>query len=125
MSSLARCEIATFRYRVLHVVAQFTRSARQVRLRIDRTWLWRAQIAERFHRLRAHSPDQPCSLRHTGTGTAPACPSARSSPLRALPPSPATATAGHAADRSAASQQTKIEDSLGQTLLTGAMKEGG
>jgi hypothetical protein len=51
--SLARCEIAAFRYRVLHAAAQLTRSARQVRLRIDRTWRWAAQIAEGFHRLRA------------------------------------------------------------------------
>ena len=51
--SLARCEIAAFRYRVLHVAAQLTRSARQTRLRIDRTWRWAACIAEGFHRLRA------------------------------------------------------------------------
>jgi hypothetical protein len=51
--SLARCEIAAFRYRVLHVAAQLTHSARQVRLRIDRTWRWAAQIAEGFRRLRA------------------------------------------------------------------------
>jgi hypothetical protein len=51
--SLARCEIAAFRYRVLHVAAQLTRSARRTRLRIDRTWRWAAQIAEGFHRLRA------------------------------------------------------------------------
>jgi hypothetical protein len=51
--SLARCEIAAFRYRVLHAAAQLTRSARQTRLRIDRTWRWAAQIAEGFHRLRA------------------------------------------------------------------------
>jgi hypothetical protein len=51
--SLARCEITAFRYRVLHTAAQLTRSARQVRLRIDRTWRWAAQIAEGFHRLRA------------------------------------------------------------------------
>ena len=51
--SLARCEITAFRYRVLHVAAQLTRSARQVRLRIDRTWRWAAQIAEGFRRLRA------------------------------------------------------------------------
>jgi hypothetical protein len=53
LPSLARCEMAAFRYRVLHVAAQLTRSARQVRLRIDRTWRWAAQIAEGFHRLRA------------------------------------------------------------------------
>lgn len=51
--SLARCEIAAFRYRVLHVAARFTRSARQMRLKIDRTWRWAAQIAAGFHRLRA------------------------------------------------------------------------
>jgi Transposase DDE domain group 1 len=51
--SLARCEIAAFRYRVLHVAAQLTRSARQTRLRVDRTWRWAAQIAEGFRRLRA------------------------------------------------------------------------
>ena len=51
--SLARCEIAAFRYRVLHVAAQLTRSARQACLKIDRTWRWAAQIAAGFHRLRA------------------------------------------------------------------------
>jgi hypothetical protein len=51
--SLARCEIAAFRYRVLHAAAQLTRSARQIRLRIDRTWRWATQIAEGFRRLRA------------------------------------------------------------------------
>lgn len=51
--SLARCEIAAFRYRVLHVAAQLTRSARRACLRIDQTWRWAAQIAEGFHRLRA------------------------------------------------------------------------
>jgi Transposase DDE domain group 1 len=51
--SLARCEIAAFRYRVLHAAAQLTRSARTTCLRIDRTWRWAAQIAAAFHRLRA------------------------------------------------------------------------
>jgi hypothetical protein len=50
---LARCEIAAFRYRVLHVAARLTRSSRQLRLRIDKTWRWAAQIAEGFDRLRA------------------------------------------------------------------------
>ena len=53
LPSLARCEIAAFRYRVLHAAAQLTRSARTTRLRIDRTWRWATQIAEGFHRLRA------------------------------------------------------------------------
>jgi hypothetical protein len=34
---LARCEIATFRYRVLHIAARITCGARQLRLRIDST----------------------------------------------------------------------------------------
>jgi hypothetical protein len=50
---LARCEIAGFRYRVLHVAARLTRSARRLHLRIDRTWRWATAIAEGFHRLRA------------------------------------------------------------------------
>ena len=53
MPSLARREIAAFRYRVLHVAAQLTRSARRTCLRIDRAWRWAAQIAEGFRRLRA------------------------------------------------------------------------
>ena len=52
VAALARCEIATFRYRVLYVTARITRGARQVRLRIDKTWRWAAHIAEGFHRLR-------------------------------------------------------------------------
>lgn len=51
--ALARCEIGAFRYRVLHVAARITRSARTTRLRIDATWRWAAQIAAGFHRIRA------------------------------------------------------------------------
>jgi Transposase DDE domain group 1 len=50
---LARCEIATFRYRVLHVAARLTRGGRQLRLRLDSTWRWATEIAEAFTRLRA------------------------------------------------------------------------
>jgi hypothetical protein len=50
---LARCEIAAFRYRVLHVAARLTRSARQTRLRIDAAWPWASQIATGYQRLRA------------------------------------------------------------------------
>jgi len=53
---LARCEITTLRYRVLHVAARLTRSARQVRLRIDKTWRWATHIAEGFTRIRAAFP---------------------------------------------------------------------
>jgi len=49
---LARCEIAAFRYRVLHVAARLTHGGRQLRLRIDATWRWAVHIAEGFHRLR-------------------------------------------------------------------------
>lgn len=50
---LTRCEIGTFRYRVLHVAARITRGARQLRLRIDATWRWATAIAEGWQRLRA------------------------------------------------------------------------
>ncbi len=50
---LARCEIAAFRYRVLHVAARITRGARQTRLRIDKTWRWAQAIAAGWHRIRA------------------------------------------------------------------------
>ena len=53
---LARCEIATFRYRVLHVAARISRGARQTRLRIDRTWRWATAIATGWHRIRAAFP---------------------------------------------------------------------
>ncbi len=49
---LARAEITTFRYRVLHVAAHITRGARQLRLRIDATWRWAAQIAAAWQHLR-------------------------------------------------------------------------
>jgi hypothetical protein len=50
---LARCEIAAFRYRVLHVAARITRGARQVRLRIDATWRWAKAITAAWLRIRA------------------------------------------------------------------------
>ncbi len=53
VAELARCEIAAFRYRVLHVAGRITHSARRVHLRIDKTWRWATHIAEGFHRLRA------------------------------------------------------------------------
>jgi Transposase DDE domain group 1 len=56
ITELARCEIATFRYRVLHVAARIVRTARQTRLRIDRTWHWATPIAAGFTRLRAAFP---------------------------------------------------------------------
>ncbi len=49
---LGRAEIATFRYRVLHVAARITRSARRTRLRIDATWRWAALIATAWQTIR-------------------------------------------------------------------------
>ncbi|MCK5641649.1 MAG: transposase, partial [Gammaproteobacteria bacterium] len=53
---IARCEIAAFRYRVLHVAARITRGARQLRLRIDATWRWATAIATAWQRIRAAFP---------------------------------------------------------------------
>jgi hypothetical protein len=50
---LAHAEIATFRNLVLHVAARVTRSARQVWLRIDRTWKYAEAIADAWLRIRA------------------------------------------------------------------------
>ena len=50
---LARCEIDTFRYRVLHIAARLARHGRTVHLRLDRTWSWARQLALAFTRLRA------------------------------------------------------------------------
>ena len=50
---LATCEIATFRYRVLHVAARITRSARRTRLRIDLNWRWATHISKAWHQIRA------------------------------------------------------------------------
>jgi hypothetical protein len=51
--ALAHCEIAAFRYRVLHMAARIARGGRVVRLRLDRTWAWSKQLALGFSRLRA------------------------------------------------------------------------
>ncbi len=51
--ALARAEIDTFRYRVLHVAARLTRGARQRHLRIDATWRWAAAIATAWQRIRS------------------------------------------------------------------------
>ena len=48
---LARCEINTFRYRVLHVAARITHGARQTRLRLDATWRWANAISHGWHRV--------------------------------------------------------------------------
>ena len=53
---LARCEIAAFRYRVLHVAAQLVRSGRQLHLKIDRHWRWTTNITRGFTALRTAFP---------------------------------------------------------------------
>jgi hypothetical protein len=55
-AALARCEIETFRYRVLHVAARITRNARQLRLRIDATWHWAQAITAAWQRIRTAFP---------------------------------------------------------------------
>lgn len=50
---LRRCEIAAFRYRILHTAARITRSGRIVRMRLDRSWFWAKSLALGFDRLRA------------------------------------------------------------------------
>ena len=49
---LATCEIANFRYRILHMAARITRSGRVVHLRLDKNWAWAKQLALGFQRLR-------------------------------------------------------------------------
>ena len=51
--ALARAEITTFRNLILHVAARITRSSRQIRLRLDQTWAYAANIAQAWQRLRA------------------------------------------------------------------------
>jgi hypothetical protein len=74
---LARCEIAIFRYRLLHAV-RITRSGRQLRLRIDSTWRWALAIAtawaphpRRFH-LTPPTPD-PASARTCNRSSSRVC----------------------------------------------------
>jgi len=48
---LATAEPKKLRYRLLHVAARITRSARQTRLRIAETWPWATELATAFTRL--------------------------------------------------------------------------
>ena len=50
-TELARCDIASFRYSILHMAARLTRSGRVTSLRLDKTWSWAKQLA--LARLRA------------------------------------------------------------------------
>jgi hypothetical protein len=50
---LAMAEPKTLRYRLLHVAARIVRHARQVILRLQRSWPWAVELAQAFTRLRA------------------------------------------------------------------------
>jgi hypothetical protein len=50
---LAKAEIETFRYRILHVAAQLVSKARRLELRIDSHWPWATALAAGFHQQRA------------------------------------------------------------------------
>jgi hypothetical protein len=50
---LAAAEPKKLRYRLLHVAARITRSARRTRLRIAEGWPWAGDLAAAFHRLSA------------------------------------------------------------------------
>jgi hypothetical protein len=50
---LAKAEPKTLRYRLLHVAARLTRSARTLRLRIQASWPWANDLATAFARLNA------------------------------------------------------------------------
>lgn len=50
---LARCEPATFRYRVCSIAGRLTRRSRTSHLQLDRDWPWVKDLARAFDRLRA------------------------------------------------------------------------
>ncbi len=50
--ALARAEIDTFRYRILHMAARICRGGRVLRLRLDAHWRWAKALALGFGRLR-------------------------------------------------------------------------
>ena len=50
---LARCEPATFRYRICGIAGRLIRSGRQRHLHLDRDWPWADALATAFNRLRA------------------------------------------------------------------------
>lgn len=50
---LAKVEPATFRYRICHMAARLTRSARAWTLHLDRDWPWATALEQAFARLRA------------------------------------------------------------------------
>lgn len=49
---LARCEPATFRYKICAIAAKITRTARQHTMHLDRHWPWAEHLANAFTRLR-------------------------------------------------------------------------
>ncbi|WP_034267804.1 IS1380 family transposase [Actinospica robiniae] len=57
---LALAEPKKIRYRLLHVAARITRSARRTRLRIAEHWPWAKQLAQAFERLAALPRPHTC-----------------------------------------------------------------
>jgi hypothetical protein len=58
--ALARAEPKKIRYRLLHVAARITRSARRTRLHIAAHWPWAKQLAAAFERLGALPRPRTC-----------------------------------------------------------------
>jgi hypothetical protein len=50
---LARAEPKTLRYRLWHTAGRISRHARRLRLRLQRTWPWAADLVRAFTRLDA------------------------------------------------------------------------
>ena len=48
---LAKVEIKQLRYQLLHTAARIVRGQRRVRIRIDTSWPWAAELAAAFTRL--------------------------------------------------------------------------
>lgn len=106
-TDLATCEIATFRYRVLHVAARTTRGARKVRLRIGRdlavghrdlpsmaTTSGRAPLTTRPTRAYRPKATRPWKARppsDTGRPVTPTCNNQHPNRVIANPPPPTTA----------------------------------
>ena len=71
MPDLARCEVAVFRYRVLHVAVQLVRSSRPLHLRLDQHWCWAANITSGFDARRTASPEPRTRPAHSTTNPEP------------------------------------------------------
>ena len=124
--SLARCEIAAFRYRVLHVAARLTRSARQTRL-THRPHLAvgrpdRRRIPPATRRVRLTARHLPRFHRHR---LAPACPPAAIPPARGTIPGPAAGVTWRVPARHHQPSTNPRSNKAPGRQLTSRVKEGG